>query len=202
MLESVDILAGGGRADLRRSVDLECQVVSDLWDGALPHRATNLSAAGIYLVSDFPLHVGHEVVLSFEPPRGGDELLVYGEVRRVEMRRRGFEPLGRGGGMGVAFDYLSDSERERLTQCLKGLPPPLPPRPLTPARCMRPRPLKRARELIWVDSLITTYEDFGDRVNVWEEIADPDAALEEVLSFESMGSLLTAGRLPIRFGLD
>ncbi|NOY93586.1 MAG: PilZ domain-containing protein [Deltaproteobacteria bacterium] len=200
MLESVDILAGGGRADLRRGVDLECQVVSDLWEGTLPHRAKNLSATGIYLESDFPLHVGHEVVLSFEPPRGGGELLVYGEVRRVEMRRRDYEPFGRGGGMGVAFDYLSESERERLMASLEGLPPPLPARPQTPAGCMRPRPMQRARELVWVDSLVTCYEDLGDRLNIWEEAVDPGAALEEVMEFESVGCLLTAPRPTPRFG--
>ena len=83
MLESVEILKGGGRAELRRGVDLECQVVSDVWEGTLLHQAKNLSTTGIYLESDFPLHVGSEVVLSFEPPRGAGELLVYGEVRRV-----------------------------------------------------------------------------------------------------------------------
>jgi len=199
MLESVDILAGGGRADLRRGVELECQVVSDVWEGPLPHLAKNLSTSGIYLQSDFPLHVGHEVVLSFEPPRGGGELLIYGEVMRVEMRRRGYEPFGRGGGMGIAFDYVSASETDRLADALVGLPPPLPPRPQTPAGRMRPCPAQRARELIWVDSLVTTYEDLGDRLNIWEEVVESEAAFEECFDIRAAGSLLTAPRRAPRF---
>lgn len=200
MLETVEILEGGGRAELRRAVNLECQVVSDMWEGTLPHRAKNLSPSGIYLESDFPLHVGHEVVLSFEPPRGGAELLIYGEVRRVEMRRRGYEPLGRGGGMGVAFDYMSEDERARLAAALIGLPPPLPPRPQTPAGRMRPRPRIRHQELIWVDSVVTTYEDLGDRVNIWEEVVEADSPLAAELEFVLAGPLLTAPRPAVRFG--
>lgn len=178
------------RRALRRAVSLDCQVISDDWEGPVPHLATNLSPDGIWLTTMYPLHVGSEVVLSFSPPGSEDELLVYGGVRRVEIKRRQSDPPS--AGMGIAFDYLSRTDTELLRDRLVGLPPPLPSR----KKARTPRGQMRAAdpsaELLWVDSLLTFEEDLGDRVNTFE--LSERVGLSDDLDFACLGEVLTASR--------
>lgn len=177
------------RRALRRAVSLDCQVICDDWEGPVPHLATNLSPHGIWLTTMYPLHVGTEVVLSFAPPGRDDELLVYGGVRRVEIKRRQSDPPR--AGMGIAFDYLSEADTDLLRRQLVGMPPPLPPR-----RGKTPKGQMRAAdptaELVWVDSLLTFEEDLGDRVNTFE--LSERVGLADDLDFASLGEVLTASR--------
>lgn len=124
------------RSALRRAVDLECNVRAELWDGALPHRARDLSPHGLWLDTDLPLEVGEEVLVSFRPPRGSGlewPVITRGAITRVGMHRRRVDT--RPAGMGVAFLDLDDHDRRRLARALIGIPPPIPQLPL-------PRPLR------------------------------------------------------------
>jgi len=115
------------RRSLRRAVQLECALVSDLWEDSAPHLATDLSIEGAWLCSALPLEPGTEVVVSFRPPRWpwkAPPLTTLAEVARVGMPRRrdDHQPAG----MGLSFVAMDDAERERLAAALRGLPPPLP----------------------------------------------------------------------------
>lgn len=120
-----EILPGERRA-VRRAVALECSVLSDQWDEAAPHLLTDLSPYGAWLETALPLEPGDTVLLSFLPPRQTrvHELLVSATVARAHLRRRRDD--GPVAGMGVHFTDLSPAEFERLSLCLRGLPPPLP----------------------------------------------------------------------------
>ena len=188
MLQLAEVLPGSRRA-LRRAVHLDCDVVSPWWDEPVPHRATDLSPYGIWVESQFPLSLGDVAVLTFRPPRWREraEVIVFGAVRRVELRRRASDP--RASGMGIEFLDLDDEEAEQLTRTLVGLPPPLP----------RPRGTRRARarrEQVWVDALLTWEEDLGDRVNTFEVSERFDAIDDEELDITPLGQLVTGGRRP------
>ena len=56
------------RRSLRRSVQLEAEVMSSSWDGAVSLIATELSQHGIWLQSELALQIGEELSISFIPP--------------------------------------------------------------------------------------------------------------------------------------
>jgi hypothetical protein len=114
------------RRSLRRAVDLEVDVMCDLWNGAVPLLATNLSLHGAWLEADLALSVGDELRLAFDPPRysGLPRLQTTATVARVSLLRRQRDS-GRAG-MGLCFSELSSSTRRCLDYALRGLPPPLP----------------------------------------------------------------------------
>jgi hypothetical protein len=141
MLQSVEVLPGARRA-LRRAVQLDCQVLSELWDEPVPHRVTDLSPQGMWIETPFPLERGSRLVVAFTPPRWrrDRELVASAVVQRVIVGRREGEHLSPG--MGVVFDDLRRHELDELKATLRGLPPPLP----------RATPTGR-HELIWIDML-------------------------------------------------
>jgi hypothetical protein len=114
------------RRSLRRAVQLEVEVMSDLWHGAVPLLATNLSLHGAWLESELALCIGDELSVAFEPPQwsGLPRLQTHATVARVSLlrRRRDSGPAG----MGLCFDELSTSTLRCLDYSLRGLPPPLP----------------------------------------------------------------------------
>lgn len=189
MLQSVEILPGARRA-LRRAVHVECDVVSRWWDEPVPHLATDLSPQGIWLESALPLELGDEVVLAFRPPRWpkGCEVMVFGAVRRVDLRRRASDP--RRAGMGIEFLDLAVGDEGELTASLRGLPPPLP----------RRRRARSRREQIWVDMLLTWEEDLGDRVNTFEVSERIGMVADCDFEPESLSELVTGSRPPHRWG--
>lgn len=107
------------RKAVRRLVELECGVFSDVWGEAIPHRVTDVSEDGLWIETDLPLEVGSEVTLSFFPPDWEEPLYVAGEVQRVELQRSS----GRASsiGMGIAFETLRTDERRQLTQSMRCL---------------------------------------------------------------------------------
>lgn len=121
------------RRSLRRAVALECQVLSDLWDGQAPFVATNLSPEGLWLQTPLPLERGEELLVTLSPPRWGERepLMALAQVARVGMFRRRGEATG--AGMGLSFVDIDAAQRAALGRCLRGLPPPLP----SPARRAR-----------------------------------------------------------------
>ncbi len=109
------------RRTVRRNVDFDCGLLTDLWDEPVPHRVTDLSETGIWIATDFPLEVGTEVAVELTPPDWDTPLYVSGEVRRVDLSRRMGDP--RSAGMGIAFQALRADDRRRLTWSLRRLRP-------------------------------------------------------------------------------
>lgn len=191
MLQSAEVLPGARRA-LRRAVHVECDVVSSWWDEPVPHLATDLSPHGMWVESQFPLQLGEVVVLTFRPPRwsSDEQLIAFGAVRRVELRRRASDP--RASGMGIELLDLDDDEARDLAASLRGLPPPLP----------RERHARLRREQVWIDTLLTWEEDLGDRVNTFEVSERLDALAEDELDIAPLADLVTGGRPAYRWKLS
>jgi Tfp pilus assembly protein PilZ len=107
------------RKAVRRLIDLECRVFSDVWGEAIVHRVTDVSEDGLWIETDLLLEVGSEVTLSFYPPDWEEPLYVAGRVRRVELERRPEQTTSVG--MGIAFETLRTDERRQLTQSMRCL---------------------------------------------------------------------------------
>ena len=107
------------RRAVRRLVDLECEVYSDLWGEAIVHRATEVSENGLWIPTELLLEIGSEVTLTFYPPDWEEPLCVAGRVQRVELRARPGERNAVG--MGIAFEALRNDERRRLTHSMRCL---------------------------------------------------------------------------------
>lgn len=136
MLESVEVM-GGPRRSLRREVDVPCHLMSDLWDGAVAHRARDLSHQGVWLDSDFPLGEGERVVIRFRPPKSEDDLYVSGRVARTRLTRRVGD--AERSGMAIEFQGVRPKELFYLRKSLRGLPPPV------------PKALSQSSELLWIE---------------------------------------------------
>lgn len=113
------------RRSLRRTVRLETEVTSELWDGVISLLATDISMHGMWLEADFPLGIGSELAISFIPPDcpHGIPLHVRGRIVRVSLLRRRTDSGN--AGMGVSFHELRAEQIQRLTRALHGMPPPL-----------------------------------------------------------------------------
>ncbi|MDH3200101.1 MAG: PilZ domain-containing protein [Myxococcales bacterium] len=109
------------RRAVRRLVDLECGVFSDVWGEAILHRVTDVSEDGLWIETDLLLEVGSEVTLSFYPPDWEEPLYVAGQVHRVELERGPEQTSSIG--MGIAFETLRTDERRQLTQSMRCLRP-------------------------------------------------------------------------------
>lgn len=107
------------RRAVRRRVDLECDVYSEVWGQPIAHRVTDVSEDGLWIQTDLLLEIGSEVTLTFYPPDWEEPLYVAGRVQRVQLRSR---PL-RGGrvGMGIGFESLRNDERRQLTRSMRCL---------------------------------------------------------------------------------
>lgn len=107
------------RGAVRRLIDLECGIYSDVWGEVIAHRVTDVSEDGVWVETDLLLEIGSEVTLTFYPPDWDEPLCVAGRVRRVELER------GEGRitsiGMGIAFDALRNDERRQLRQSMRCL---------------------------------------------------------------------------------
>jgi hypothetical protein len=114
------------RRSLRRSVHLETEVRSELWDGPITLLATDLSLHGAWLEADFPLGIGSDLSIAFSLPDcpRGSPFIARGKVVRVSLLRRRTD-YGHAG-MGVAFQDLGADQVQRLTRAVHGMPPPVP----------------------------------------------------------------------------
>lgn len=111
---------GSHRRALRRAVEIPCDVVSGYVDEPLLYWATDLSPYGLWLETSFPMHIGEQLVVCFQPPVWwpGREISVFAEVTR--------SAHGRSHGMGLEFLDLGEHEGRALNSWLRGRPPPLP----------------------------------------------------------------------------
>ena len=107
------------RRAVRRLVDLECAVYSELWGEAIAHQVTDVSEDGLWIQSDLLLEIGTHVTLTFNPPDWEEPLYVAGRVQRVELQRKPGD--GNAVGMGIEFEALRTDERRRLTHSMRCL---------------------------------------------------------------------------------
>jgi len=114
------------RRGIRKSVDLQCEIIHADCDEPVECRATDLSLYGMWLETAELVLPGDHVVICFQPPDWPEHspITVFAEVARVSIGRRDMD--ARTTGMGVEFTDLSEAQKEALAACLKGLPPPLP----------------------------------------------------------------------------
>ena len=75
----------------------------------------NISELGIFVAAEKPMPVGTKMTLKF-PARGGvGPLTLGGVVRWIN------PPAGRHPGMGVAFESLTDSQREKVVALVRAV---------------------------------------------------------------------------------
>jgi PilZ domain len=100
----------------RRKVTTEVDLVSHYWDHPVAYELKDLSPFGMWIDTLCPLHQGAEVVVSFQPP-GGQEVTVFGTVRRALTGRR---KLDRGRvGMGIEFTDITYDEMVMVDKALR-----------------------------------------------------------------------------------
>jgi len=118
-----DALPQRRRRSLRRAVQVETDVTSELWDTPVKLLATDLSLHGVWLDSALPLEPGSEVAVSLLLPRMAitRPFEARARVAHVALARRRTD-YGRGG-MGLCFVDVSAEQSERLAHALIGLPP-------------------------------------------------------------------------------
>lgn len=83
--------------------------------GNLVFEASDLSAGGVFLASDFLLDPGDGLTLEFQVP--GDARVLKVQARVVWVRR--FPTGGERAGMGVEFVRVADPDRDALTRFLR-----------------------------------------------------------------------------------
>jgi len=123
MLEPVEVLAGPRRS-LRREIECDCHLMSDLWDGAVRHPMRELSDEGMWIESDLPLQEGEAVVVRFDLPRERRTIYASGRVARARLRRRRQDRER--SGMAIELTNLRAEERASIARSIAGMPPPVP----------------------------------------------------------------------------
>jgi hypothetical protein len=126
------------RRAIRRAVALECEVMSDQWDGAVSLPVTDLSCFGLWVQTLLTLEAGEEVMVSLMPPFWPNKspLLALATVSRVGMFRRRCDLHT--SGMGLEFTDIDTNESHLLANALRGLPPPLRLNPIMEKRDREP----------------------------------------------------------------
>ncbi len=139
------------RRALRRSVHLDCGLITSDRDEPTPELVTDLSAYGCWVATSTPARPGTHVIVAFQPPGWDGEVDLFA---RVTHSRGGQAP-----GMGLEFMDVSRDLFLVMKGSLTHVPPPLPPRRLEPSEPIR--------DIVW-------REDLGDRVVTYRvsEIAD------------------------------
>jgi hypothetical protein len=114
------------RTQLRRSVRIDCEVVSERGFRLLARRALDLSTDGMLVQSDAQVDVGDDVIISFTAPGGRFWMDAEATVARVVRGIREGDTRGRC--LGLRFRTLDSMSRAVLAASLRGLPPPIPSR--------------------------------------------------------------------------
>lgn len=112
------------RKELRRGVSLACEIESDYWDEAVPHRLLDLSPSGGFVETMFPLAADEELEIVFHPPKTTSLYWLRARVVRTSFGRRC--PRFDVPGMGIEYLDLTKGDRAELAQLLVGLPPRAP----------------------------------------------------------------------------
>jgi hypothetical protein len=113
------------RRAVRRPVAIECEVMSDQWDGVVSLPVTDLSRFGLWVQTLLTLEAGEEVMVSLMPPfwPNNSPLVALAAVSRVGMFRRRSDLHA--SGMGLEFTDIDTNESYLLANALRGWPSPL-----------------------------------------------------------------------------
>jgi len=113
------------RRNVRKSVELACEVVCSHVDEPLAYMASELSSGGMWIPGPHAMRIGEHVVVCFKPD--GDwlegELMVFAEVVRVASSRR--HVLTGDAGMAIEFIDLSHEQARALHRWLTHCRAPL-----------------------------------------------------------------------------
>jgi hypothetical protein len=115
------------RQTLRRVVQVDCAVVRERDFKLLATRTRDLSTNGMLVPTDAVVLTGEDVLVAFRAPKTSAWFHCQATVARVVHGRRA-EDGGRC--LGIAFDSLDLWSQMILGDKLRGLPPPLPRRPV------------------------------------------------------------------------
>jgi hypothetical protein len=111
------------RRSVRRSLHVECRVVSERDSRVVARRSVDLSPQGMLVVTDFPILTGEPLWVIFRLPQSDAWMGADATVARVVHGRR---PGDAGHCIGVEFDSLDEGAARYLRHALRGVPPPLP----------------------------------------------------------------------------
>jgi len=117
------------RRSVRRAVVLECSLRSELWEGELKLPVSNLSTEGLWVDTGLVLEPGHELIVSFKPPRARRHEVVWAaaQVVRAGLYRPHVDSAPKRG-VAIAITYCSEEHKRLLARSLLGRPPRLPAR--------------------------------------------------------------------------
>jgi hypothetical protein len=176
MLEPVEIIPSS-RESVRRAVEIGCELVTQ--SAVHVERMFDLSPRGARVRSRASVLRGQEVLLTFVPPGAPRRVSALGTIQHEQ-----------DGVLGVKFFSLERIDEDTLGRHLRGLPPPLP-----------RKNLRRQRELVWVDALLTYEEDLGDRVHTYE--VSEQIAMEQspVFDIAPLAPMMTAGAPRYRWSI-
>ena len=104
------------RRNVRRAVDIACEVITDRSEQGALLRCTNLTRHGARIESGIAPAEGEVVVISFHPPGRRSPLTLFARVQHIV--KRGWAVLG----FGFEFQGASLYERTILHDALRELP--------------------------------------------------------------------------------
>lgn len=116
------------RRALRREVRLTCQVVRERDFRLVAELCLDLSPKGMLVSTTLPVLTGEALLVSFRAPRSQQWFDQPATVARVVHGRR---PEDSGRCLGLHFEEISATEREKLWRLLRDLPPTSRARPWT-----------------------------------------------------------------------
>ena len=117
------IVRRNDRNEIRRALQLSCQIVRERDFRLVAERALDLSPDGMLIATDMDLVPGENVFVSFRATELGIWFDTEAKVARVVRGRR---PGDRGRGVALRFSTLSNVKRFILKGALRRIPPRLP----------------------------------------------------------------------------
>lgn len=118
------------RRVVRRAVRTACSAVATTDFRFLGERVLDLSPYGMMLAADDGAELGAPVIVSFQAPGSDRWFDAAASVARVV---EGFRPWDPGYCLGLRFTRIPLESRITIGEHLRGLPPPVPARPLRPS---------------------------------------------------------------------
>ncbi len=115
------------RRSVRRVAEIDCEVVAEEGFRLLSRRGLNVSAEGLLVQSDQVARLGESVLVSLRAP--GSRSWLDGEATVVRLVR-GRRSVCDVPALGLKFRHLDAVSQAILSGSLRGLPPPVPARPL------------------------------------------------------------------------
>lgn len=123
----MEMMLANDRRAPRHAVSVDCQVVREDDFSMLGERGVDLSTCGMLLVSDTPVAVGSEVVVSLRIPGQESWIDTKGKVARIVEGRQDSDT---GRAVAIAFEPLAEQPRSLLESALCGYPTVPPSHPL------------------------------------------------------------------------